>query len=249
VRTVLIIQARMGSTRLPGKVLLPLGSKTVLEQVINRVYCANSIDQIVVATTSEAIDDPLVNLCKKLDVVTFRGDEQDVLSRYYLAAKNYRADVIVRVTADCPLYDGYLLEQMLQRFFANVQQHIKVDYLSNGLARTYPRGLDTEIFTFAALEQSHLNAQATYQREHVTPYIYQHPQIFNLQNFTASQDYSTFRWTLDTPADYEFIKTIYARLDSNGLGLFTTDEVLRLMQHEPELPLINAEVKQKALHE
>lgn len=242
--TTVIIQARMGATRLPGKVLKRLGDKTVLDQVINRVSACARVNKIIVATTESSQDDVVVAAVTAHHIPYFRGSEQDVLARYYFAAKTYGAtEIIVRVTADCPLFDPYLLTDMLDSFDAT-----RMDYLSNTMVRSYPQGLDAEIFTFAVLERVFHEATEIYQREHVTPYIYQHPERFRLQNYVGKVDLSAHRWTLDTPEDFELIDQIYRALYPRN-PLFTTAEILELFNRQPELIAINQHIRQKKLGE
>ena len=177
----------------------------------------------------------------------FRGSEEDVLERYYLAAKEYKADVVVRVTSDCPLFDREVLTQMLNYFNTQRIEGQHIDYLSNALnCRSYPRGLDAEIFTFNALENTFLKANELYEREHVTPYIYEHPEIFTSHSYRWEKDYSYYRWTLDTEDDFKLISNIYSELYKEE-NIFTTDDVLSLLEGKPELIKINAHVKQKTL--
>lgn len=246
-KTAAIIQARMGSTRLPEKVLLNLCGKSVLAHVVERVRVSRAVDEIVVATTDRQADDAIAAAAAALGATPFRGSEEDVLSRYYLAAVESRAETIVRITADCPLFDGELLRAMLAEFTAANRpgQSARIDYLSNTLTRTYPRGLDAEIFTFAALEQAYRAATRPSEREHVTPFIYSHPQLFNLRNFAADHDYSRYRWTLDTEDDWRLIEAIYGRLYHRD-RLFGTRETLALLEREPALAKLNAHVTQKA---
>jgi len=242
VKTVAILQARLGSTRLPGKVLKQLGGKSVLGQVIARVKTCTQLDDVVIATTDQPADVAVAEEARKCGATAFRGSENDVLSRYYFAAKENDADIIVRITADCPIYDGALLDRMLSEF-----ERVKVaDYLSNVIKRTFPRGLDTEIFPFAALERAHREAQQAHQREHVTPYFYQHPELFQLQSYEEQPDLSGHRWTLDTPEDWEFMETVYSALQT-GDKIFTTADVLKLLKARPELTKLNAHVEQKKL--
>jgi spore coat polysaccharide biosynthesis protein SpsF len=247
-KIVAIIQARMGSTRLPGKVMKQLCGKTVLAYVIQRVQACPLVDEVVVATTTSPGDDMIVAETEKYGAKWFRGSEEDVLERYYLAAKEYNADVVVRVTSDCPLFDSEVLTQMVDYFKFESAQGLTIDYLSNTLNRSYPRGLDAEVFTFAALEQAFQEAHFAYEREHVTPYLYEHPELFALHNQTADEDLSAYRWTLDTLEDWKLIEQIYEILYRDG-RLFTTDEVVALLDEKPEWVKINAHVKQKQLGE
>jgi spore coat polysaccharide biosynthesis protein SpsF len=244
VKTVAIIQARMNSTRLPGKVMKNLCGHSVLAHVVQRVKECSLLDEIVVATTISAADDAIDSECQKLNVHCFRGSESDVLERYYLAAQEYEARVIIRVTSDCPLFDPMLLHEMLEYFSLQVSKKLSIDYYSNCLERSYPRGLDAEIFTYQALEKAFLNAEQAYEKEHVTPYIYQHPEVFALHSKINALDLSFCRWTLDTDEDWKLIREIYNALYIDG-ELFTTEEVFNLMERRPELPLLNVHVHQK----
>jgi spore coat polysaccharide biosynthesis protein SpsF len=237
-RTVAIIQARMGSTRLPGKVLMNLPGGTVLSHVIERVRNAGRVSETVIATTTAKSDDAIVEECNRLGVPCFRGSEKDVLARYHGAAKQFQADLVVRVTSDCPLFDGSLLDRMLQRFDA--------DYMSNTLRRRFPRGLDAEMFTFAALDRAFREASSPHQREHVTPYLYEHPELFHLQSYEEEPDRSQHRWTLDTVEDWKFIEAVFGELYRPNHS-FSTADVLNLLQRRPELAKINSAVTQKAL--
>jgi spore coat polysaccharide biosynthesis protein SpsF len=243
-KTVAIIQARMGATRLPGKVLRPLGDRSVLSHVIGRVTMASRLDSVMVATTDQAGDDAVAAECARLKVACFRGSEHDVLARYYGAAWEAHAQIVVRVTADCPLYDGTLLDRMLAEFGRLNATGVAVDYMSNVIKRTFPRGLDTEIFTFAALERTHQEATQPHEREHVTPFLYQHPELFCLHSFTNNVDLSDRRWTLDTPEDWRFIEAVYKALYREGT-IFTTADVLKLLKERPDLAKLNAHVEQK----
>jgi len=232
----------MGSTRLPGKVLRRLGGRTVLAWVIHRVRQFRRIDGLLVATTVEAADDAIVKEAEHCSAEVFRGSENDVLDRYYQAACQARADVVVRVTSDCPLIDPEVSDYTIRRFLDE-----QPDYASNALERTYPRGLDTEVVKFSALERAWKEASQIYQRAHVTPYLYQNPDKFRLLSVKGEVDCSRNRWTLDTPEDAEFLQEVYARL--GGSGDFTWRDVLRLLEREPALAEMNRHIRQKALHE
>jgi spore coat polysaccharide biosynthesis protein SpsF len=239
-KTVAIIQARMGSTRLPGKVLLELGGDTVLARVISRVRRCRLVNQVMVATSTGPADDVIVKECSRLQSAVFRGSELDVLDRYYHAAQHTQAEVVVRITSDCPLIDPEISDRTIAEFIDS-----RSDYASNVLDRTYPRGLDTEVMTFAALETAWREAQADYQREHVTPFLYQHPERFKLLSVKGERDESQHRWTLDTPEDLRFLQAIYARMADRPY--FNWTEVLTLVEREPDLAAINRHVLQKAM--
>ncbi|MEC0234311.1 glycosyltransferase family protein [Paenibacillus kribbensis] len=237
---VAIIQARMGSTRLPGKVSLDLLGLTVLERVVKRIKKVKQINKIVVATTDLTSDETIVKLAHKADVEVYRGSESDVLKRYYEAAVTHHADVIIRITSDCPVIDPVIIDELIANYITG-----SYDYVSNTIERSYPRGLDAEVFSFASLEKAHLEAKNMEQREHVTPYIYQNPDQFSLLSVTCAKDYSNYRWTLDTTEDWELIQQIYTYFKDRDS--FDWQDVLELMEIRPEIALINSHVEQKKL--
>ena len=230
----------MGSTRLPGKVLKDLGGETVLARVVSRLRRAVRVNEIVVATTNSVADDAIVRECSRLKVSSFRGSENDVLDRYYRAAQVCAARTVVRITSDCPVIDPQLVDETVRVF-----QQQRGDYASNAFPRTYPRGLDTEVFTVAALEQAWRDAHEPYEREHVTPYFYEHPELFRLVPLRGEIDCSQYHWTLDTAEDLELLRAIYARFRNQDD--FNWSEVIQLMEREPELTELNSRVVQKAL--
>ncbi|MEK4239918.1 glycosyltransferase family protein [Paenibacillus sp. FSL H7-0714] len=235
-----IIQARMGSTRLPGKVLKKLADHTVLGHVITRCQAIPSVNQVIVATTVQEDD---IDICKealKYGVPIYRGNEDNVLSRYYEAAKEADSDIIVRITSDCPLLDPEISETVIQYFLNH-----NYDYISSGLDGTFPRGLDTEVFTFKALEVAYKQATQEYEFEHVTPYLYQNKEQFNIHAFQNHTDQSKYRLTLDTEEDWKLISKIYDELYKGEI--FYINDILELFKRYPELACINAEVKQKKL--
>ncbi|MBF0622959.1 MAG: glycosyltransferase family protein [Magnetococcales bacterium] len=245
--TTVIIQARMGSSRLPGKILLPLGTDTVLAQVIKRVSAAKGVDRIVIATTDQPNDDAVVAEAQRIGVDFFRGSESDVLARYYDAARHFNCDIIVRVTSDCPLYDPTLLTKMLKKFNNWIETKAPVDYFSNTLTRSYPRGLDTEIFRMGALENIYQSATSLAEREHVTPYFYRNPALFNIEEQIGTPDLSNHRWTLDTDEDYRFIQTVFKKLEDPSGTLFSTNQLLELLEQRPDIMVINSKVQQKPI--
>jgi spore coat polysaccharide biosynthesis protein SpsF len=243
-KTTAIIQARMGSTRLPGKILKDLMGKTVLRHVIERVGQSKCIDEIVIATTTLQSDDMVVNEAVKCGVKYFRGSEEDVLARYYLAAKENEADIVVRITSDCPLIDPIVIDKVIVFFKEQKVYDIVSNASSNLRERTYPRGLDTEVFSFDALENAYKKANMQYQREHVTPYIYENSSlIYYIKN---KIDYSMHRWTLDTEEDFMLIKELYYHLYQNKHNFYLQD-IIRLFKLYPELIQINAHIEQKRL--
>lgn len=239
---VVIIQARMDSTRLKGKVLFDLEGKTVLAHVIERCKAMTSANDVIVAIPDKQNDDPIQKEVEKAGIFCYRGSETNLLLRFYEAAKLRAADVVVRVTSDCPLVDPELGDLMISKFL----ESDGTDFCSNSMIRNFPRGLDVEVFSFAALEYAFLNATLNFEMEHVTPYIYQHPEIFKLTPFTAHEDNSKYRWTLDTPEDWLLIKEIYRRLYVPG-QIFPWRTALQLIKDYPQLQSVNNMIEQKKL--
>lgn len=237
---VAIVQARMESTRLPGKVLADLAGRTMLARVVRRVRRAALVDRVAVATSDAPEDDVVAAECRRLAVPCFHGSENDVLDRYRRAAGAFSADVVVRVTADCPMIDPGVIDLAIAAFL-----RARPDYASNTLRRTWPRGLDTEVTTAAALDRAWREATEDYQRVHVMPYFYQNPDRFGLLSVTGPHDLGDWRWTVDTPEDLEFARAIFGRLGP-GDG-FSWRDVRRLVTAEPSLADINRHVRQKAL--
>ncbi len=261
-RTVAIIQARTGSIRLPNKVLCDLIGQPVLVRVVERTRRATLVDETVVATTLEAADEAIEALCRQRGYSCFRGSLYDVLDRYYRAAKQFAADVVVRITADCPLIDPDVIDETILKFCRR-----RVDFAANRLPppwhRTYPIGLDVEVCTFAALERAWREATQPFQREHVMPYLYegapetntvstkdvlvQSPRGFRILVVHHDPDYGALRWAVDTPEDLEAMRQVYAHF--GGRDDFSWKDVLQLYQQRPELSQINAGVKHKSLYD
>jgi spore coat polysaccharide biosynthesis protein SpsF len=239
---VAIIQARMGSTRLPGKVLLDLLGEPMLARVVNRTRQSRMLNEVVVATTVQPDDEAIVRLCSKRCWPWFRGSEDDVLDRYYQAARKHKADVIIRITSDCPLIEPEIVDRVVQEF---LERQPEVDYASNTWPRrTFPRGLDAEVMRLDVLERAwHEDCNPAW-REHVTPYIYRNPGRFRIHNVINQVDYSAMRWTVDTPEDLAFVRRIY---DYFGHDCFSWREVLTVLEEHPEWVGMNQHVKQKVI--
>ncbi|MEH2088014.1 glycosyltransferase family protein [Nostoc sp.] len=240
-KTVIIVQARMTSTRLPGKVLKKVLDKPLLEYQIERLKQVKLADEIVIATTTNSADLSIIELCDCLSVPYFRDSEEDVLARYYGAAKEHQADVVIRVTSDCPLIDPQVIDKVIQFY---LDYRYEFDYVSNCLERTYPRGMDTEVFSFLALHQAFVEAITQPDREHVTSFIYMHPERYRLAQVVYSENQSSHRWTVDTVDDFELIKRIIEALYPE-IPKFTLEDCLNLFRHYPDWSLINAHVEQK----
>lgn len=235
-RVIAIVQARMGSTRLPGKVLLNLEDKTVLEHVIRRVKSSEYVDDVLVATTINKDDLRIIELCARLGVSVYCGSEDDVLDRYYQAAKLFKAEKIVRITSDCPIIDSKIIDEVISLHLKN-----NADYASNTLKETYPDGQDVEVFTFTALKTAWKSAKLASEREHVTPYIRNNPDIFEHVSLEYKDDLSQKRWTLDNAEDLEFLRLIYKSL-YNKNRLFNMDDILTLINEKPEIEKINQHI-------
>lgn len=231
-----IIQARMGSSRLPGKVLLDLAGRPVLWHAVSRVRKARLVDQVLVATTDQPSDEPIRQFCVVQAVPCFGGSEQDVLDRFVQAARFAGAtesDAIVRITADCPLIDPAVIDQVVAAY-----RQVGADYVSNVQPPTFPDGLDVEVFRFSALLTAWREAKLISEREHVTPYLRNHPEKFSAHNVTHSTDLSALRWTLDEPADYALLQRLVAELDRNQLD-FHLEDVLQVLAAHPEWQELN----------
>ncbi|TCT26465.1 spore coat polysaccharide biosynthesis protein SpsF [Melghiribacillus thermohalophilus] len=239
-KTVAIIQARMGSTRLPGKVLKKVLGKPLLEYQLERVKKSRLIDEIVVATTVKEQDQPIVDFCTEKGVSCYRGSEEDVLARYYEAANEYEAEIVVRLTSDCPVIDPGVIDRVIQAFLEDEE----ADYVSNTLERTFPRGMDTEVFSFQALEQAFQSARMQSEREHVTPYIWKNSDRFSIKSVFHRDDLSIHRWTVDTPEDFELIKKMIEHLYRVQRD-FSMEDMLQLLDQHPQWKEINAHIEQK----
>jgi spore coat polysaccharide biosynthesis protein SpsF len=235
-RVVAIVQARMGSSRLPGKVLHDLEGKTMIERVVDRVRKGRKVDALVVATTVEPEDDALVALGERAGFATFRGNRDDVLDRFYRASTAHEAGVVVRVTSDCPLLEPTIVDRVIDRL---LEGH---DYAANTIEpRTYPRGLDVEAMTFTALETAWNEDDQPGWREHVTPFLYRHPERFRLGAVRNDSDLSEHRWTVDTPGDLELVRRLYRAVGPTA----PWQDVLAAAVAHPEWRALNAGVLQK----
>jgi Spore coat polysaccharide biosynthesis protein F, CMP-KDO synthetase homolog len=239
-RTVGIVQARMTSTRLPGKVLMEVLDKPLLEYELERLRRVVSLDDLVVATTTNREDDPVVALCERLAVPVYRGSENDVLSRYYEAAALFRADAVVRFTADCPLIDPLLSHALIGYYLENRD---KYDYCATSHA-TYPRGIDTEACSFTALEEAHREGITQAEREHVTYFIHSRPERYRIYRMDSGQEWGQYRLTVDTPEDFELIKQIIEKLYPAD-PCFDLAKIIHLLQINPDLLTINSKIRQK----
>ena len=232
-----ILQARMSSSRLPGKVMKPILGKPMLQLHIERVQRAKSIDKLVIATSTSTEDDAIEQLCKELHVECYRGSLDNVLDRFVQAAAQYQPDYVLRLTGDCPLFDPSLCDEFIH--YALSQNY---DYCANGNPATFPDGLDMEIMTYAALLDAAKNATFPSEREHVTPYIQKQPERFKIGVFKNDIDLSSLRWTVDEPEDFEVIKRIYEELYPTNQN-FTWMDVLHYVNEHPDISTLNSNIE------
>lgn len=238
-----IIQARMGSTRLPGKILKQVNGKALLAYQLERVRQSKCIDKIVIATTIDQKDEPIVEFCVQYGVDYYRGSENDVLARYYEAAEQFDGDIIVRLTSDCPIIDPVVIDETIQYYMDHASEF---DYVSNTIERTYPRGLDTEVFSNKALKKSYEEATLERDREHVTAYMYSNPQFFRIGSISNSLNFGKHRWTVDTEEDFRLVELILTNLYSEN-KLFYMKDVIYLLDKHPEWVQLNSHIEQKKL--
>ncbi|WP_046245084.1 cytidylyltransferase domain-containing protein [Hymenobacter terrenus] len=235
-----VVQARIGSSRLPGKVLLPLVGQPLLVRMVERVQRAQLAGTVVVATTTEAADDALADCCATHGLPCFRGDALDLLDRHYQAARHYGADVVLKIPSDCPLIDPAVIDQVLGFYLANAEHY---DFVSNLHPATFPDGNDVEIMPIAVLETAWREARRPLEREHTTPFFWENPDRFRLANvpWESGQDFSmSHRWTIDYPEDYAFISAVYEALYPTNPA-FGLDDILNLLTARPDIAQINAQ--------
>jgi spore coat polysaccharide biosynthesis protein SpsF (cytidylyltransferase family) len=233
-KNIAIIQARMSSTRLPGKVLLPLSGQPVLEHVVKRVRQCKFVDKVVVATTEHNSDDLIENWCKKNNVEYYRGSLEDVLDRFYKVAKLYKAENILRITADCPAIDSGIIDEIIEKYHEG-----NFDFY--GLSGEFPDGLDCTMFSFNALETAWKNSKLQSEREHVGPYIVNHPELFVIGGYKKFQKLEHIRLTLDDPRDYELLSIIFNKLYESD-HFFGIQSILNLLESNPDLLEINSKI-------
>ena len=237
-----IVQARMTSTRLPGKILLEVLGKPLMQYQLERLRKVSSLDELIVATTTNETDDPVMELCGRLGVLTYRGSELDVLSRYCAAADHYKADVVVRFTADCPLIDPQISDSVIRYYLDNAGE---IDYYATNMS-TYPRGVDTEICSLKALREADREGTTAPDREHVTYFLRRNPERYKQGRKPSGKDWGKYRLTVDTPEDFALIREILERLYPANPD-FSMSDVITLLEENPDLPKINEMIEQKIL--
>ncbi len=233
------VQARMGSTRLPGKVVKEVLGRPLLSYLLERLKRVSLAQTIYVLTTQSSEDDVIIKECRDEKVPVFRGSSEDVLSRYYLLACERKPDAIVRITADCPLIDPAIIDSVIKAFLEE-----KVDYASNTIHYTYPRGMDVEVFSFKALERAYKEAMQASEKEHVTLYMYRHPELFQVKNVAGLKKYSSLRLTVDTQEDFELIKRLLEELYPKKPS-FTLEDIIATLKEHPEWQQLNAHIQQR----
>ncbi|MEP0942342.1 MAG: glycosyltransferase family protein [Rhizobiaceae bacterium] len=239
-QVVAILQARMSSSRLPGKVLKDICGKPMLQLQLERLGRCSTFDKLVVATSERDDDDPIASLCKSINVACFRGNLDNVLDRFFQCAKQYEALHLVRLTGDCPLTDPSMIDQLVDFYFAQ-----SVDYASNARPPTLPDGLDAEIFSFLALEKAWLWAETVREKEHVVPFIVDRPNEFKIANWEYSEDLSRLRWTVDEPEDFEFATAVFEALYPIN-PQFGFQDVMSLLAKQPKLANMNQHIERNA---
>ena len=239
-----IIQARCGSTRFPNKVFALIDGQPLLYHVVNRLTYAKTLDDIVVATTVNAQDDAIEQWCREHQVHCLRGSEEDVLNRYFSASEAFPSDYVVRITADDPFKEPAVIDAVVNKLVNGGYDHV-----TNNLPPSFPEGLDCEAFTKAALDRSEREAETAFEREHVTQYIYHHPEIFRIGNVSNGVDLSSLRWTIDKDADLEMVRAVYAHRDKSRSGILLMDEILAILEAYPEIARMNAAVERSAMYQ
>jgi spore coat polysaccharide biosynthesis protein SpsF len=238
IKIVTIIQARMGSTRLPNKIMMPLAGEPLLLRIYQRVASAKFTGTIVIAATEEKIDDAIIKLCEENSINYFRGNSNDLLDRHYKCALKYKPEAVVKIPSDCPLIDYNVIDKVLKYYIDN-RNHF--DFVSNLHPQSYPDGNDVEVMSFNALKDAWQNAKLSFEREHTTPYFWENPDKFRIGNvmWESGQDYSMkYRFTIDYNEDYLFIKAVYDELYHKN-PLFTLDDILKLLKRKPEIKKLN----------
>jgi spore coat polysaccharide biosynthesis protein SpsF len=237
-----IVQARLGSTRLPRKILAPLAGQPLLQHIVDRTRASKSVGLLVVATTVNPQDDELVVWCEERGLAVFRGSSDDVLGRFYGAASQYGMDVVARITSDDPFKDPQILDAVVSMLTESA-----LDFACNNHPPSFPEGLDTEVFTFSALSRAHDAATDPFEREHVTQYFYRHPEQFRQMNLSHTSDISSLRWTIDTPLDLAMAQRVYDELYRPG-QIFLMEDILALLARNPEIARVNSSVDRSAMY-
>ncbi len=239
-KTLVVVQARTGSSRLPNKVLMPLAGRPLLQQMLERVRTARTPFDVAVATTTESADDAIRALCRRIGVECYSGHPTDLLERHYRAALASRADEVVKIPSDCPLIDPAVIDRVLA---FHAERRGMLDYTSNLHPASYPDGNDVEVLSMAVLEEAAREATRPFEREHTTPFVWERPRRYRIGNvaWESGLNYSmTHRWTIDYPEDYDFIRAVYDELWSPLGRPFALEDILLLLESRPDIARINA---------
>lgn len=237
-----IIQARVNSTRLPNKVFANIDGKPLLWHVVNRLKKSNYLNKIIIATTTDKSDDKIENWSSNNQILCFRGSENNVLKRYYDTAKTFNSSIIVRITADDPFKDYQIIDEVIQKFLFD-----GADFACNNYPPTFPEGLDVEVFSFSALKKAFNNAKTDFEKEHVTQYFYKNSDDFILSKLYYKKNLSKLRWTIDTKEDLEMVRKVYGKFKNNK-KVYLIDDILRIIDENPEILLINKKIKQSSMY-
>jgi len=229
-----IIQARLSSQRLPKKLIMKINQKTLLENLFSQLSYSKQIEKRIIATTSDTIDDEIEHIANSLNISCFRGNSLNVLDRYYNCAKLFGLETIVRISGDAPLIDPEIVDRTIEYYKKN-----NFDYVSNFVKRTFPIGTEVEIFSFETLEKCWSNAKKPYEKEHVTPFIYENPDLFNIGSIQNIENSSHLHWTVDTIEDFTFVESISKKIKNRPILM---NHILDLLQNEPDLVKINQSV-------
>ncbi|MGE4232547.1 MAG: cytidyltransferase [Bacteriovoracia bacterium] len=238
-----IIQARTGSTRLPNKIFAEIQGRPFLWHVVHRLKPSKKVDKIIIATTTNSNDDSIEEWASENSVTCFRGSENDVLSRYFEAAKANNVKVIVRVTADDPFKDSTIIDSVISQLETQ-----NLDFSFNNNPPSFPEGLDVEVFTFDALKKAHENSKDPFEREHVTQFFYRNPDLFKMKNLSYKENLSYLRWTVDTENDLEMARQVYAHLFSKNRN-FSFLDILALLEEHPEIAEMNSSEKRSTMYQ
>jgi len=239
-----IIQARCGSSRYPNKVFVLIDEKPLIWHVVNRLKFSKMIDNIIIATTENSLDDSIEEWCLKEDVKFFRGSEENVLNRYYNAALAFPSDIIVRVTADDPFKEPEIIDRVIKKLIDE-----KLDLATNNFPPSFPEGLDCEAFTFSLLEYMEKNVFDPFEREHVTQYVYHNRERFKIGNLLSDANLSNYRWTIDNTEDYDMVSAIYRNRSKDRKGILLMEEILEILKKHPEIETINSMVKRSTMYQ
>ncbi len=238
-----IIQARCCSTRLPNKVFYEIDGKPLLWHIVDRLTYAKTLDNIIIATTLNNSDDEIEAWCNCKNIKCYRGSEEDVLNRYYSTSIMFPADVIVRITADDPFKEPMLIDKVVRKLVDG-----NYDLVTNNCPPSFPEGLDCEAFTFDVLKLMEEKVKDSFEREHVTQYVYHNLSMFKTYNVSSKLNLSNYRWTIDTFEDYEMVKMIYLKRNKDNHGILLMDEILDILNNNPEIVLINSKVKRSVMY-